>query len=341
MNQLVTLITFTYVHETSVLKSRLESEGIYCQVKNEHTLQVHQFLSNAVGGVQLQVLSEDYPRAVAILREMGIEPELPKENDLLKSLVAFSRKLPFGQSLHPFIRLLIISALVLSVLVTALFTLLNYTTKSTAEQAGPSVTPALESMRKQIAKNPYAAIDSYLMEFPEQILALIDSLELAGTSENLREPKAFAHLYLNHYREALTELHAAPTLQDPLPVLWYSMATCHLEMQQYDSAEFYFQKTADSIESGYFTVLGTHCYPPEEANCDFSYDAFSWYFYSLIEMGDMRLARKSFSKALDYFKKAERCAQHNIALAAYCADDLKIATDLILETRQALRIEHQ
>lgn len=125
MSQWVTLISFNYVHETSVLKSKLESEGILHQIKNEHTLQVHHFLSSAVGGVQVQVPNEDYPRAVALLREMGMKPDLPRENTLLKSLLSFSRKIPFGQMLHPFTKLLLLVLLVISLFVTILLTVVN------------------------------------------------------------------------------------------------------------------------------------------------------------------------------------------------------------------------
>ncbi len=41
--------------ELAVVKSKLESEGIECKVLDEHTVQVYNFLSQAIGGVRLQV----------------------------------------------------------------------------------------------------------------------------------------------------------------------------------------------------------------------------------------------------------------------------------------------
>ncbi len=64
-----TLITFTYLHESSVLRSRLESEGIECFIKDELTTQVNPFYSNALGGIRLQVRQSDIPIAMAILKD--------------------------------------------------------------------------------------------------------------------------------------------------------------------------------------------------------------------------------------------------------------------------------
>lgn len=67
MEQLVTIKTFTYPHETYVTRGKLESEGIQTFLKDEMTVQVHNFYSNAIGGVKLQVSSEDVERALSII----------------------------------------------------------------------------------------------------------------------------------------------------------------------------------------------------------------------------------------------------------------------------------
>ena len=71
--QFVTVKTFTYVTEASVLKAKLESEGINCFLKNEHLLSTQQFLSNAIGGLDVQVLESDLPRALNVLKKMEEE----------------------------------------------------------------------------------------------------------------------------------------------------------------------------------------------------------------------------------------------------------------------------
>ena len=70
-DKFVTVLTFTFAHEVAIVRGRLESEGIVCFVKDELTVQVNPFYSNAIGGVKLQVMESDLPRAIEILKEAG------------------------------------------------------------------------------------------------------------------------------------------------------------------------------------------------------------------------------------------------------------------------------
>jgi len=83
--KLVTLTTYTYATEAYVLLAKLQSEGIPHVLKNEHLLATQQFLSNAVGGLDVQVEEKHLERARAILKELEknslanhIPPELEK-----------------------------------------------------------------------------------------------------------------------------------------------------------------------------------------------------------------------------------------------------------------------
>lgn len=96
MQQLVTIKTFTYPHEAYIIIGKLESEGIYTFLRDEMTVQVHNFYSNAVGGVKLQVPSEDVERALAILDEQNEEPE--KVVVLSKEEVGAADACPFCHS---------------------------------------------------------------------------------------------------------------------------------------------------------------------------------------------------------------------------------------------------
>lgn len=83
--KLVTVATFTYLHEAAILKSRLQAEGIQCYSKDENTLQVQPFYSNAVGGVKIQVLESDVMKANKIVQDYfantnnAAAPEIPEE----------------------------------------------------------------------------------------------------------------------------------------------------------------------------------------------------------------------------------------------------------------------
>ena len=93
MEQLITIKTYTYPHEIYVERGKLESEGIETFLKDEATVQVHNFYSNAVGGVKLQVFADDAERALAILD--SVKETVPK-------LVVFSKKEIENSAVCPF-----------------------------------------------------------------------------------------------------------------------------------------------------------------------------------------------------------------------------------------------
>ncbi|MCF8275616.1 MAG: DUF2007 domain-containing protein [Flavobacteriales bacterium] len=75
MNEFVTIVSFTYPSELAIAKLKLEAEGIECRVLDELTVQSYNFVSNAVGGVKLQVRKSDFEKAGAILRAGGFSDE--------------------------------------------------------------------------------------------------------------------------------------------------------------------------------------------------------------------------------------------------------------------------
>lgn len=66
-----TLMTFTYPHETAIVKSYLEAEGIEVFLKDEMSAQMHHFHSNAIGGIKLQVPTDRLPHATEVLLDGG------------------------------------------------------------------------------------------------------------------------------------------------------------------------------------------------------------------------------------------------------------------------------
>jgi len=64
---LVTIQTFSTPNEALIAKSRLESEGIPAFVQDANIVQMNWLYSNLVGGVRLQVASEDATQAIAVL----------------------------------------------------------------------------------------------------------------------------------------------------------------------------------------------------------------------------------------------------------------------------------
>lgn len=123
MDTYITLKTFTFPSEAYILRSRLESEGIECFIKDELTIQSNSLNSNAIGGVKLQVKQSEIENAILVLKDGGYtldnydEPsKLYLRAELLTSKVPIFNKLPV------IFRLLIAFVLaVLSVLVIVMF----------------------------------------------------------------------------------------------------------------------------------------------------------------------------------------------------------------------------
>jgi len=72
-----TIASYADLSAAYLARAKLEHSGISCFLANEHTIGVHWFYSNALGGVELKVREEDIPDAIAILTETETEPETP------------------------------------------------------------------------------------------------------------------------------------------------------------------------------------------------------------------------------------------------------------------------
>lgn len=103
----VKIASFEFPHEVIVLRSKLESEGITCFTQDELTVQVHNFYSNAIGGVKLFINQTDLVRAEPILESFGIQ--MVKENIPSPFMVRFNQltqKIPFFGKLQLVYRLI-------------------------------------------------------------------------------------------------------------------------------------------------------------------------------------------------------------------------------------------
>ena len=67
--KLITIATYTFPQDLLIDRSKLESAGIECFTQDELTAQVHNFISNAIGGVKLQVKETDVEFARQVLAD--------------------------------------------------------------------------------------------------------------------------------------------------------------------------------------------------------------------------------------------------------------------------------
>ena len=71
MDNFKTILTFTFPQDAYLAKAFLESEGIETFLKDELTVQVHPFYSNAIGGVKLQVKESEFENGLVVLKNGG------------------------------------------------------------------------------------------------------------------------------------------------------------------------------------------------------------------------------------------------------------------------------
>jgi hypothetical protein len=86
MKDLVTIKTYIYPYSLAIVKSLLDEERIFYFVKDELTVQTNPLYSNAVGGIKLQVRSEDTDRVISLLKESHLWDieEVPGLNPQMK-----------------------------------------------------------------------------------------------------------------------------------------------------------------------------------------------------------------------------------------------------------------
>ena len=70
---LVTVRTFYNSFKANIILTKLENEGIACYLKDDVTVIMDPIISNAIGGIKLQVKEEDAEAALALLQQFDEE----------------------------------------------------------------------------------------------------------------------------------------------------------------------------------------------------------------------------------------------------------------------------
>jgi RimJ/RimL family protein N-acetyltransferase len=117
IDKFVTVSTFQYPSDAYVIRAKLEANGIECFLKDEISVQVYNFNSNALGGVKLQVRQSKKYEAINILRDSGYHVEGESEPSVLWSTIdEFTIKIPFLKKLPVELRLVILITLILLII---------------------------------------------------------------------------------------------------------------------------------------------------------------------------------------------------------------------------------
>lgn len=114
----ITVAIFNFAHELTIIRSRLEAEGIECRTLDELTVQVNPLYSPAVGGIKLQVKESDAQEAIEILKENGHVTDHDFENQISPGILAFDKytsKIPILKHLRYEIRLIILVTIIVGI----------------------------------------------------------------------------------------------------------------------------------------------------------------------------------------------------------------------------------
>lgn len=69
-NEFYTVTSSTYPADIQILKGKLESEGIPVFLRDENTINTDPLISDAIGGVKLQVYASDKERAITFYKQL-------------------------------------------------------------------------------------------------------------------------------------------------------------------------------------------------------------------------------------------------------------------------------
>ena len=100
MSKLIKVIECTYPHEAHLAKGLLEASNIEVIMKDEYTVQVNNFYSNAIGGVKLLVEEDQVEDALSILKEGGYIKfqDHKSKTDIKKFSTEYKEKCPYCES---------------------------------------------------------------------------------------------------------------------------------------------------------------------------------------------------------------------------------------------------
>lgn len=95
------IAVFQYSSEAQIIKSRLEAEGIEVFLNDQFTIDTDPLISNAIGGIKLNVWQEDHDKAREILKSIS-EYSLDNHGQELECPVCGSSKVELFSNVRGF-----------------------------------------------------------------------------------------------------------------------------------------------------------------------------------------------------------------------------------------------
>jgi len=237
MDKLVTVATFQYPHEAYVLKGRLESEGIEVHLKDELTVQVYNFLTNAVGGVKLQVHESDFDRSLPILKDFGILENNSEQTESIfrKYVIKLMDYVPLFRNQTFEIRLILHVSLLL--LISASVFIISQIPSKEERQA------EIEEQQRVLKNEKFyeyylPILDSLINNNPSEAIVYIDSLDtIYPENEELYSYLGVAYYHIDSFKVAIE------CFEKSMDYIGYknaqgiaNIALCKRELKDYDGA---------------------------------------------------------------------------------------------------------
>lgn len=256
MTRFITVATFQYPQQAHVIKSKLESQGIAVFLRDELTIQAYNYLSNAVGGIKLQIIESDYEKAYPLLKEAGfIEYEEEKRLGILNWVDSRTSKIPIVRNWPVEIRGLILAG-GLMVLISAIIFIFQMPSKE--ERLSNMLQMEKEELAQELEDFHLPNIDSLID--PNPLLAINYSKELLSSSypqnEELYLMIAYGYVELDSFSLATQYFSASMTYGFKNPNGLVGMAYCQVQLGNYEAAIDYL-KEAVQINEDYKSQLAS------------------------------------------------------------------------------------
>lgn len=234
MEELITIATFQYPHEGYIIQGKLESEGIASILKDELTIQTDNLLSNALGGVRLQIYKSDLEKALPILITAGIVIENqfnaePSSLENFTSRIPIIKKWPYQIRLIP----LIVAPIFLILLIYLLMSI-----PSKAERLADKARFEEYQKERMLTHRYLPYIDSLIETNPKYAVSFIKDLFLTYPNHpDLHDNLGVALFYIDSFQQALNQFQIYMNYQNyEWPRTLANIAYCKIKLEDYEGA---------------------------------------------------------------------------------------------------------
>ncbi|UII29206.1 DUF2007 domain-containing protein [Fulvivirga maritima] len=237
MDDFVTIAVFQYPHEAHVWKSKLESLEIEAFLKDEMTVQVYNFYSNAIGGVKLQVRERDVEVAQSILQQGGVvQASKEQYSGYFNWINERTKTWPLVGKWPVEIRTVFIIASAILLLIMFIFSaeIMEFIETSQKDRE----IKELEAESRGAETQLFQELDSIMTINPEQAILLAKSyLDTTYFNESaLCWRLGYGYYQLDSFKVASEYFEAFLSLSDYRAEGLAAVAKCQLKLKDYDEA---------------------------------------------------------------------------------------------------------